>query len=1335
MILFYQLFSIFQKRFSEVEERLRQGTLMNLNDARPGEKVSKLLHTGFYFRDSLDIALIAKTVDAGKRPDKNINNTGELNKKNYFINADNAFNTGGESFKKRVNLSRSLIGFSNNDSSLYAAEIKSPLKVTSTTDAQVGMNKISGHIFSGSTPCMGVLVRIKLNLPPTDTSGIDIDAITKTEYQDGVRKVFSVDTGGHKILLTFSAYARTDERGEYTFAGLPNGRSYEILPLHPGYQYGNPKGTTELTGDLNFNFNQSPHTIRLFSAGDFSVLKKERAFIVRTPAEAILWYWIIVAGFLISFLLLHIFLSILFPHADQFLLPVLMVLTGFSFITLLSLQDPLRDRFLAKSTLYYFGTGVLGIIILMLFNMKYFTNDSWLYRLFIFKKNNRAANGWPWAVGAMSLLGLTILMGTGPEGSGVKVNLFGFQPSEIVKFLIIFFLAGFFAVNEKFIAEYTSWKKRFSFFFFVLLAILSTIFLFLILGDLGPAIVCCFTFIILFSFSRGDFIYMAGSVLLYIFSIWITKNVWYGTAITWLVLLFYMLIKRKQLSESAMMALVVIAGFLLLDQVPYMHKFFPGPIDRLVQRKAIWENPWNNEVFGGDQVANGIWAMAGGGVKGQGIGEGFAKTIPESHTDMILPSIGEEFGLAGILCIFVLFLILLHRSIIIGRQTGRPFLFYASAGIGIGTFVQFLLIAGGSTGALPLSGVALPFLSYGGSSLLCNMLGVGFLLSASNIQGSAVQMNYMARQQDKNLLPALLAACAGIVLLSITVSHYIINNRKWVVEPALVADRSGGRMFSYNPRINILMNKLQAGNLLDRHGNILATSHLESIKLQQDSLLSAGVVADDLEAMAYKRLNRYYPFANQLFFWTGDANSGIFNGSTNGYFAEYEMAPELRGFPTPSSNLQVIATRYKPRPFQHGMTTEMTVSKRNYDALADLLIKGVNSLDVEKFKQKNRDVQLTIDAGLQAGIQHSISLDDSVNTKRVSVVIMEDNTGDVLSSVTWPLPTLTDPEKLMLNESELNKLSGWSVTSDIGFTLATQPGSTAKLVTALAAFNKLGEHVANEVIVVHPWDLIRTKGLEPDEPGNITIERAIIKSNNSFFIKLANQEKLQEEMGTLYLQSGLFLHGVGGYFYETGNNPDQQERWRELWRNTEFRSVKYYNNNDIRRTRGRGVSGMAWGQGELVATPAAIARIACGIANHGNMFPNRFVSSISGVTTALKEIVPIAKNKRYSELITGYMRKQSAPKFGKLGIYVAGKTGTPERIWKGEKINDGWYVFFAPKPDGTGNIITCVRIENATGSSEAVKLAGKHVIPLLLKKGYIRSFSSFQKSESLHDSL
>ncbi len=906
-LLFYQLFVVLKKDFAEVPGRIAEGTMMNINDSKPGERIKTLLSKGFYFKDNRDIELISAEIEKENtiHPGQT-DNIGELNKSKYYINADDAFNRGGESFRKRVKVSRALIGFSENDTLLFEEERTNPMKLNAVNVVGMGQYKINGIIKNKEQPVGAVLVRLQLIIPH---DSIPITDMTEPEnsvidFKNGTRKVFIKDSADKLQLQSLVAYARTNAQGYFSFDGLPNGQAFEVLPLQPGYQFGRSKGVEKLTNDISFSFNQAPHTIKLFSTQDFNNFKKEKSFIVRAPQEATEWFLIIAGIFLSAFWLLHILLSIKFPEADQFLLPLLMLLTGFSLITLLSLQDPLRDRFLAKSTVIYFSGGFIAMVVILLFNLRRFTTDSRFYRLFIFKNNRLAANGWPWALAAAGLLTLTILFGTGPEGSGVKVNLLGFQPSEIVKFLVIIFLAGFFAANEKFISEYATWERRFSFFFFALIAIGITILLFLILGDLGPAMVCCFTFIILFSFSRGDFKEMAAAVILYILSIWIFKSVWWGTSITIGCLLLYMLIRKKNLSESAVMAMVIVSGFMLLDKIPFLSSLFPGPIRRLIDRKAIWENAWNNEVFGGDQVANGIWAMSGGGISGQGAGEGFAKTIPEAHTDMILPSFGEEFGWAGIICIFILFLIYLHRSIVIGRQTGAPFLFYLCAGIGIATFVQFLLIAGGSTGALPLTGVALPFMSYGGSSLFCNMLGAGFLLSASHLKGSPAQMKFITTRQDKNLVPALLAACAGIILLTVNVSKYIINNKKWVVEPALVADRGGERMFSYNPRINILMNRLQAGNILDRKGKLLATSNHDFLMRQKDSLLLLGISKESLESFAYKRADRYYPFGEQMFFWTGDANTGIFNGGSNGYFAEYAHGAALRGFPTPSAKFQ-----------------------------------------------------------------------------------------------------------------------------------------------------------------------------------------------------------------------------------------------------------------------------------------------------------------------------------------------------------------------------------------------------------------------------------------------
>lgn len=1325
-ILFFSLYRVLNDDFVEVDRRLAEGSMVNLNAGKTDERIQKLLIRGYYFDDKKDIQLIRSVISNGFSAEQTeIDNIGELNKKRFFVNAEEAYAFGGEVFKRRVSASRALLGFTGDDSLRFKQEKTKPPQLPSVTNIALGQYTISGQILKREekSPVAGVLIRLEMIMPQDSVYSEQVSEVERRAIETGTgfKKQYLLDTAGHRQLESLTAYARTDAQGNFTFQNLPEDKAFQVLPMQPGFQFGSSQGVQELEKDVSFKFYQNIHTIRLLSSRDFNLLKKEKTLIVRTPEEFTEWYLIIAAGFFLAFILVHLLLSARFPLTDQLIVPVLMILTGFSFLTLLSLQDPIRDRFLAKDTLTYLAVGIAGLCILLFINVRKLTVDSALYRMFVFRNISKASNGWPWAVMAIGLLALTIAFGTGPEGSGVKVNLFGIQPSEIVKYAIMIFLAGFFSKNEKFIAEYRTYRKRWSFFSFALIAILASILLFLILGDLGPAMVICFTFIILFSFSRGDFMFMIAAIVLYVLSVWIFNSLLLATAITVCLLIVAMIFKRKQLSESALMAMVVISGFLLIDQIPQLDKLFPGPVQRLVERKSIWQDAWNNEVYGGDHVANGIWAMSGGGLMGQGIGEGFAKNIPEAHTDMILPAIGEEFGLAGIVCIFILFLIYLHRSILIGRQTGTPFLFYLCAGIGISTFVQFLLIAGGSTGALPLSGVSLPLISYGGSSLVANLIAAGFLLSSSRVKGTEVQMNFISKQQDRNLLPALAAAFAGVLLLTANVSSYLINNNKWVVQPSLVADRSGARMFSYNPRISILMNKLQAGSLFDRKGRILATSKPELIRKQNNLLLKAGVQDYDLDSAMHKRLDRYYPFEEQMFFWTGDANTGIFNGSTNGYFAEYEHAAELRGFHTPVIKFNAIASRYREDRFLARGVREMTVSKKDYSELAPLILAGINSTEVEAFKKRNRDVTLSMDAGLQTSIQMSIAKDDSLKDNRVSVVIMEDITGDVLASAVYPLPLVNDWDMITMPTSEQNKLSQWMTNSDLGFTYATQPGSTAKVLTAMAAFNKLGLDAAKKKYRVSSYERIRTKGLEPDETGIIDLERALVKSNNVYFIKLANEEKLQEQMGSLYLKTGMFLRGVGGYFYsKQGNNGVQEEKWRELWRKTEFDTRPRYDPGNIRRTRAKGISGMAWGQGELIATPASVARLVSGVTNHGVLTDQRYVLKISDTEMPVKSGIQLANDPKYASLLKGYMIKQSEGKLATLGIAVGGKTGTPERVWKGERINDGWYVFFATKASGSGNVVVCIRVESTKGSSDAVKLAGQHVIPFLLKSNYIK---------------
>lgn len=488
-LLFLNLYMGFQKSFASVPQRLRDGTLVNLNSDGAAQQVKALLQKGFYFEDARDIQLATAVLEQGLTTYNNaLDNIGELNKRAFYVDAERAFAQGGESFKKRVQLSRALLGFTGPDSVRYAEEKTAPPAMPAIVNVGLGNATISGGIETeNGNAVAGALVRVKMLLPQDSIYSNAVADVTKqtTERAGNVVKSFAVDSLNRRQLQSLTAYARTDGNGKFTFQNLPPHKAYEVLPLQPGFEFGPSKGTTDLDDAESFSFTQHAHTIRLFSTRDFNNLKREKALIVRTPQAFNRWFWIISGGFFLSFFLLHLFLSRRFQKSDGVLLPVLMLLTGLSFITLLGMQEALSDRFLAKSMFGYFIAGFVLNFVVLLFNLRRFTPGSGLYRLFFIKHETLASNGLVWAALAGLLLLLTTLFGSGPEGSGVKVNLLGFQPSEAVKFFTVLFLAGFFAANEKFISEYTRWQKRWSFFRIALLAILGTVFLFLVLGSSG----------------------------------------------------------------------------------------------------------------------------------------------------------------------------------------------------------------------------------------------------------------------------------------------------------------------------------------------------------------------------------------------------------------------------------------------------------------------------------------------------------------------------------------------------------------------------------------------------------------------------------------------------------------------------------------------------------------------------------------------------------------------------------------------------------------------------------------------------------------------------------
>ena len=152
------------------------------------------------------------------------------------------------------------------------------------------------------------------------------------------------------------------------------------------------------------------------------------------------------------------------------------------------------------------------------------------------------------------------------------------------------------------------------------------------------------------------------------------------------------------------------------------------------QRFDVWLHPWAtyDKVGGGYQVAQGAYALAWGGLTGTGLGLGSPRLVPEAQNDFIFAVIGEELGLAGTTIIIVAYLILIGSGLRIAtRATDR---FDSLLAVGLTTLLGFqtFIIIGGVTRMLPLTGVALPFVSYGGSSLIASYILLALLVRVSD---------------------------------------------------------------------------------------------------------------------------------------------------------------------------------------------------------------------------------------------------------------------------------------------------------------------------------------------------------------------------------------------------------------------------------------------------------------------------------------------------------------------------------------------------------------------------------------------------------------------------
>ncbi len=577
--------------------------------------------------------------------------------------------------------------------------------------------------------------------------------------------------------------------------------------------------------------------------------------IVRTPAQftSEYWRWCLLA--LAAFWMVHLAWRWRWFGGDQTILPALQMLSGMGLILAVSLRDPLRDTLEFRKYAEGIALGCCLLLLPLLRAFRYQAFARWIYTPLLT---------------AFGLFVLLTKLGSGPSGSDAKVNLGPFQPVELIKILLVLFLAAYFARRWEWLRDLREKRllprglrwiaiPRISHTLPVMAGVAGALLLFFVLKDLGPALVTGVLFLTMFAIAR----------------------------------------KRVGLALAGAVMLVggVAAGY---------HYGTPHTV---VERVSMWLSPWNNDVRGGDQLAHSLWAFSTGGLWGSGPGWGDPAMIPAGHTDLVLPAIAEEWGFAGVLAILALFVFLVRRSFQIALRAQDEFGMFLCAGMGALIAFEMLLISGGVLGAIPLSGVVSPFLSSGNTAMLSNFLVFAFILAVSNQPARAEGGWKPAFARPLRFTGIALAAMA-VALAGKAAWIQVLHDRDFIGRDALVYAQDGVKRPQHNPRLNSLAREIQRGSVYDRNGVLLATSSWEELTKNAPALQKLGVSIDQC---CTRTDGRYYPFGAETMHLLGDYRTGVNFHATNSSLIEHDSNGRLQGY----ADIHDLAplVRYRHQPF------------------------------------------------------------------------------------------------------------------------------------------------------------------------------------------------------------------------------------------------------------------------------------------------------------------------------------------------------------------------------------------------------------------------------------
>lgn len=276
---------------------------------------------------------------------------------------------------------------------------------------------------------------------------------------------------------------------------------------------------------------------------------------------------------------------------------------------------------------------------------------------------------------------------------------------------------------------------------------------------------------------------------------------------TWAVLSILFILQNDYGTLFVTTAVLIVMFYVYLDKLPVLIGGVVAALGLLglayltvphvTLRINNWIDPWENMYSHGFQLVQSLFALSNGGLGGLGIGAGQSASIPAAHTDMIFSVIHEELGFLGAIAVILMYFILTYRGFRIALLCVDRYEQLMAVGISTMLAFQVICMIGGSTGLLPLSGLIMPFLSFGGTGMVTNLVMVGFLLTLPVTSSKATK--------DKSVLYVLALFLAGLLVCVLYLTYIQVFKVPWL----------------WDHPANVSMNGIHPIRILDRHGSII----------------------------------------------------------------------------------------------------------------------------------------------------------------------------------------------------------------------------------------------------------------------------------------------------------------------------------------------------------------------------------------------------------------------------------------------------------------------------------------------------------------------------------